>query len=64
MCIRDRLRSAGFYYTINKDNVMCVECKVVLCDWEETDDHCIEHAKASPHCLLVKICKEIFSVPT
>lgn len=60
----DRLRSAGFYYTGIEDDVMCVECKAVLCEWEETDDPWIEHAKASPYCLLVRIYKELFSIPT
>lgn len=53
----DKLLLAGFFYTGNSDEVMCVECKVVLDEWEATDDPWTEHQKASPDCLLVKLHK-------
>ena len=51
----EKLVSAGFFYNGVGDYVTCVECKVILHDWEATDDPWIEHAKASPDCLLVKM---------
>lgn len=50
----EKLVSAGFFYTGVSDELMCVECKTVLHDWETTDDPWIEHEKASPDCLLVR----------
>lgn len=51
----DNLVSAGFLYTGVDDDVMCIDCKVILHDWQDTDDPWFEHAKASPNCLLVKL---------
>lgn len=51
----EKLVSAGFYYTGVDDDVMCIECKVVLHDWEDTDNPWLEHEKASPDCILVKL---------
>lgn len=51
----ERLVSAGFFYTGVGDELSCIECKCVLHDWKKTDDPWIEHKKASPDCLLVKL---------
>lgn len=56
----DKLVSAGFFYTGTSDEVMCVECKVLLYDWNSNDDPWIEHEKASPNCLLVKLYNKQF----
>ena len=53
----EKLVAAGFYYTGVSDEVICIECKVVLHDWEITDNPLTEHEKVSPKCLLVKIQK-------
>lgn len=51
----EKLVSAGFFYTGVDDDVMCIECKVVLHDWEDTDNPWLEHEKASPDCMLVTL---------
>ncbi len=51
----EKLVSAGFFYTGESDEVMCIECKVILHDWKDTDIPLNEHIKASPDCMLVKL---------
>lgn len=53
----ERLVAAGFFYTGVGDELMWVECNIILYNWNKTDDPWTEHEKASPDCFLLKLHK-------
>lgn len=47
------LAKAGFYYTLNVDQVKCAWCAGVIGQWEVGDDPFAEHQKFFPNCAKV-----------
>lgn len=45
---------AGLYFLDAPDRLKCFSCKIVLCDWNITDDPWEEHAFWNPTCLHVR----------
>ncbi|KAK4337192.1 hypothetical protein RND71_043291 [Anisodus tanguticus] len=50
---KEDLAQCGFYYTMNKDKVICAFCKVAAFHWEETDVPIKEHFKHNRNCPLL-----------
>ena len=48
------LAEGGFYMIARRDVVKCFSCKVVVQDWERSDNVIDEHHKHSPHCPFLK----------
>ena len=44
------LADGGFYMIARRDVVRCFSCKIILQDWERSDNVIGEHHKYSPHC--------------
>ncbi|XP_077525638.1 death-associated inhibitor of apoptosis 2-like [Haemaphysalis longicornis] len=51
------LVEAGFFYTGQKDRIVCFHCGVKLGSWRESDDPWKEHARWFPRCEFVAMCK-------
>ncbi|XP_077525639.1 death-associated inhibitor of apoptosis 2-like [Haemaphysalis longicornis] len=51
------LVEAGFFYTGQKDRIVCFHCGVTLGSWDESDDPWKEHARWFPRCEFVAMCK-------
>lgn len=45
---------AGFYFLEAPDKLKCYSCKIILDDWNITDDPWAEHAFWSPECKHLK----------
>ena len=48
------LAEGGFYMIARRDIVKCFSCKIILQDWERSDNVIDEHYKYSPNCLFLK----------
>ena len=48
------LAEGGFYMIARRDVVRCFSCKVVVQDWERSDNVIDEHHRLSPHCAFVR----------
>ena len=48
------LAEGGFYMIGRRDVVRCFSCKVVVHDWERSDNIVGEHHRLSPNCLFLK----------
>jgi len=51
---KEELAEAGFYFVARRDVVRCFSCRVVLQDWERTDNVIEEHQRHSPNCSFLK----------
>jgi len=51
---KNRLASAGFYYTGWSDIVQCAFCLVEIGSWEEADCPFTDHQRWSPSCAFIK----------
>jgi len=51
---KEELAEAGFYMIARRDVVRCFSCRVVLQDWEKTDNVIDEHQRHSPNCPFLK----------
>ena len=51
---KEELAEAGFYMIARRDVVRCFSCRVVLQDWEKSDNVIDEHRKHSPNCTFLK----------
>ncbi len=49
------LAKAGFVYSGKSDKVYCFNCRIVLHDWEASNEPWSEHEKWSPDCSYLKI---------
>jgi len=47
---KEELVEAGFYMIARRDVVKCFSCRVVLQDWERTDNVIDKHLRYSPNC--------------
>ncbi|KAK6196193.1 hypothetical protein SNE40_001464 [Patella caerulea] len=45
---------AGFYYSGDRDNVICAFCNGELSNWKPTDKPMEEHRRTFPDCIFVK----------
>jgi len=52
---KKELAEAGFYMIARRDVVRCFSCRVVLLDWEKTDNVIDEHRRHSPECSFLKV---------
>ena len=48
------LAEGGFYMIARRDVVRCFSCKVVVQEWERSDNVIDEHHRLSPHCSFLK----------
>lgn len=53
----EKMVKSGLYYTGFQDDVQCICCQAIFCDWEETDDPILIHCAESPYCEIVKMLK-------
>ncbi|XP_053396965.1 putative inhibitor of apoptosis [Mercenaria mercenaria] len=51
------LAKAGFYSAGLQDCVRCFFCSVGMKNWQQGDNPWVEHARWSPNCAYVKLCK-------
>lgn len=51
----DDMVKSGLYYTGSGDSVCCINCGIVLHDWQPKDQPNVEHVKHAPLCPLMKI---------
>ena len=51
------LAEGGFYMIARRDVVKCFSCKVVVQDWERSDNVIDEHHRLSPNCSFLKTIK-------
>ena len=51
------LAEGGFYMIARRDVVKCFSCKVVVQDWERSDNVIDEHQRLSPNCCFLKTIK-------
>ncbi|AKC91666.1 iap3 [Lambdina fiscellaria nucleopolyhedrovirus] len=51
------LADAGFFYTGHSDKVKCFYCDIGVYEWQHDDDPWKEHAKWSPRCNYLLLCK-------
>jgi hypothetical protein len=52
-----KLAEAGFFYLGDSDKVKCFHCDIGLCNWEETDDPWVEHARWFSDCVFLILSK-------
>jgi len=51
---KEELAEAGFYMIARRDVVRCFSCRVILQDWEKSDNLIDEHRRHSPDCTFLK----------
>lgn len=56
----EKMATAGFCYSGEKDRVRCTYCSKEFDNWQHGDDPQIEHRKYSPHCPFFKTSKGKF----